>query len=309
MKYKDWLNEWLNNYIKLTAKSATEDKYTRIIKNHIAPKLGELDMDELTPMILQHYIIELIERGNNKKNTGLASNTVNSIINVLQNSIRVAFNLGITKVNSATDLQHPRTTEKKVDCFSSGDQSRIVCEILNGNKPHLFGIVLCLYTGLRIGELLALTWNDLDLQSGILNVNKSCHYGKDKSGIFGMIVEAPKTQSSYRQIPLPKQLLQIIKNYKKQSDCEYVVSKNGRPISTRTYQRNFEVLLDDLHIPHKGFHALRHTFATRAIECGMDVKTLSEILGHKNATITLNRYTHSLLEHKKNMMNLVGKLL
>lgn len=290
MKYKDWLSEWLNNYIRLTSKSATVDKYSGVIKNHILPKFGEYDMDELTPMILQRYIVGLTESGNNRTKTGLSSNTVNSIINVLQNSLRTAHALGLSKTNSATGLQHPKSAEKKIECFSSQEQSLIVSQILNIDKPHLFGIVLCLYTGLRIGELLALTWSDLDLQSGILNVNKSCHYGKDKSGVFGRIVETPKTQSSHRQIPLPKQLMPMIKNYKKLSLGEYVVSKKGEPISTRTYQRYFAALLKSLHMPHKCFHALRHTFATRAIECGMDVKTLSEILGHKNATGTLNRY-------------------
>ncbi len=309
MKYKDWLDEWINMYVKITAKSATIDKYHSTVKNHILPKLGEYDIDDLTSMLLQRFIVDITASGNSKTGLGLSSNTVNSVINVLQNSLRIAYNLGLSKTNAATSLQHPKPIEKKVECFSSQEQAMIVRQILNGDKPHLFGIVLCLYTGLRIGELLALTWIDLDFQSGILNVNKSCHYGKDKNGMFGMIVEAPKTQSSYRQIPLPKQLVPIIENYKKQSMGEYVVSKYGKPISNRTYQRNFEALLKFLQIPHKGFHALRHTFATRAIECGMDVKTLSEILGHKNATITLNRYTHSLLDHKKNMMNLVGKLL
>ncbi len=309
MKYKVWLNEWLNNYVKLTAKSATEDKYSRIIKNHIEPRLGEYDMNELTPIILQRYIVELTESGNRRKQTGLASNTVNSIINVLQNSIKLAFNLRITNVNSAITLQHPRTIEKRIECFSSCEQRKIVHEILDGRKSHLFGIVLSLYTGLRIGELLALTWDDIDFFSGILNVCKSCHYGKDKNGVYGRIVETPKTQSSYRRIPLPNRLLKIIEKYRNQSDSKFIVSKNGSPISTRTYQRNFESLLSNLNIPHKGFHALRHTFATRAIECGMDVKTLSEILGHKNATITLNRYTHSLLEHKRTMMNIIGNSL
>lgn len=94
----------------------------------------------------------------------------------------------------------------------------------------------------------------------------------------------------------------------KNAKSSYIIENNGKPISTRTYQRNFETLLKRLRIPHRGFHALRHTFATRAMECGMDVKTLSEILGHKNATVTLNRYAHSFMDHKKDMMNRIGKL-
>lgn len=96
---------------------------------------------------------------------------------------------------------------------------------------------------------------------------------------------------------------------KNRSKCEYILADGDKPVFVRSYQRTFELLLKKLHIPHKGFHSLRHTFATRAIECGVDIKTLAELLGHKNATITLNRYAHSLLEHKVDMMNRLGKLL
>ena len=95
---------------------------------------------------------------------------------------------------------------------------------------------------------------------------------------------------------------------KKKSDSEYIISSHGKPVTTRSYQRSFENMQRNLHIPHRGFHALRHTFATCALERGMDVKTLSEIMGHKNSTITLNRYTHSLTDYKRAMMNKVGKI-
>jgi len=100
-----------------------------------------------------------------------------------------------------------------------------------------------------------------------------------------------------------------LKKIKKETESEYVVSDKRRGVSVRVYQRNFSVLLKRIGVPHKGFHALRHTFATRTLECGMDVKTLSEILGHKSATTTLNRYVHSMADYKKEMMNKLGKLL
>ena len=109
--------------------------------------------------------------------------------------------------------------------------------------------------------------------------------------------------------PFPKQILPLLKSLKKRSNCEYIIADGDKPVFVRSYQRTFELLLKKLGIAHKGFHSLRHTFATRALECGMDVKTLSELLGHKNATVTLNRYAHSLLEHKTDMMNRLGKLL
>ena len=195
-------------------------------------------------------------------------------------------------------------------CFTPTEQKQIEQAVINGKKPKMFGVVLCLYTGLRIGELLALEWNDIDFQKGIINVCKSCHDGKDDSGKFARITDTPKTETSQRVIPFPKQLIPYLRNLKKDSNSVFVVaSDSDKLISVRAYQRSFELFLKRLHIPHKGFHSLRHTFATRALECGMDVKTLSEILGHKNANVTLNRYVHSLMEHKREMMNRLGKLL
>lgn len=101
----------------------------------------------------------------------------------------------------------------------------------------------------------------------------------------------------------------MLREHKKKSYSNYIISSERKPLYIRSYQRSFDLLLKELHIEHKGFHSLRHTFATRAIECGMDVKTLSGILGHKNPTITLNRYAHSMMDHKKEMMNRLGKML
>ena len=171
------------------------------------------------------------------------------------------------------------------------------------------GILICLYTGLRIGELLALEWTDVDLVKGDLSVTKTCFDGKDKNGVFCRITNAPKTDTSVRVIPIPKQLMPILKNMKKIAKNQYVISDSEKTLAVRSYQRSFERLLKKLGIPHRGFHSLRHTFATRALEVGVDVKTLSEILGHKNANITLQRYAHSMLEHKRDMMNQIGKLL
>ena len=179
--------------------------------------------------------------------------------------------------------------------------------ITGSKRAKLIGILLCLYTGLRIGELLALTWEDIDFALGVLSVTKSCHDGWGENG-YRKIIEMPKTRSSTRLIPIPKQLLSLLKRVKREVGGVFVIG-GDKSISVRSYQRTFELLLKKLQVQRRGFHALRHTFATRAIEYGMDVKTLSEILGHKNANITLNRYVHSLMDHKRSMMNRLGKLL
>lgn len=310
MQYQQWLKEWLESYVKPSAKQKTYIRYSEIVEQHIIPKLGSYNMEELTPIILQHFTTELLQSGNLKTGGGLSANSVNAIISVIQNSLKVARAMEIVSEYSADKIKRPKVREKQVTCFTPNEQKQIEQAILNGKKPKMFGIILCLYTGLRIGELLALEWKDMDFQKGTLSVTKTCHDGKDSNGNFARITDTPKTDTSHRIIPFPKQLIPYLRNLKKNSKSEYVVAnESNRVISIRAYQRSFELFLKRLSIPHKGFHSLRHTFATRALECGMDVKTLSEILGHKNANVTLNRYVHSLMEHKREMMNRLGKLL
>ncbi len=308
MKYIEWLNIWLNNYIKPSAKERTYIRYEQLIRTHIAPKIGDMNVNDLTPIVLQSFVTELLNTGNLKTGKELSANFVNMVISVVQNSLKTAHLVGIASEYVANRIKRPKTKEKQVDCFSVSEQKKIENYILNSDKDKLFGIVLCLYTGLRIGELLALTWSDIDFGKGLLFVSKTCHDGNDGENHI-RIIDSPKTLNSRRVIPLPKQILPLLKVVKKRSQCENIVADGDKPVFVRSYQRSFEFLLKKLNIPHKGFHSLRHTFATRAMECGMDVKTLSELLGHKNATITLNRYAHSLLEHKVDMMNRLGKLL
>ncbi len=309
MTYGEWLKVWQENYLNLTAKQRTIERYTQIINRHIEPKLGSIEMIELTPIHLQKFVTELLRNGNIITGCALASNSVNSIINVMRSSIRTAYYLGYIKDCIADKIKRPKPVEKQVECFSVAEQRLIEKEVFESEQPHLIGIILCLYTGLRLGELLALKWTDIDFSNGLLTVDKSCHDARKPDGTFGRITETPKTASSVRIIPLPKQLRPFLLEIKRKSTSDDVIAKNGKEISVRAYQRNFSAILKKLHIKHHGFHALRHTFATRALECGMDVKTLSEILGHKSPTITLNRYAHSMFDHKKCMMDLVGKTL
>ena len=309
MLYKEWLSNWLENYVQPSAKQRTYTRYKEIVEQHIITQLGELDLSEITPYVLQCYIAELLKSGNLRTGKGLSTNSVNSIITVMQNTLKTAYSLGMISEYTGDRIKRPKLSEKKIECFSMSEQKKIELYILNKENTRLFGILLCLYTGLRIGELLALEWSDIDMTKGELQVNKTCHYGKNENGVFGRVTDVPKTQSSFRTIPIPKQLIPYLRDIKKKSRLTHVVSNGINLISIRSYQRSFSALLKRLNIKHRGFHSLRHTFATRALECGMDVKTLSEILGHKNPTVTLNRYAHSLMKHKKEMMNKLGKLL
>ena len=309
MNYKDWLANWLDNYVQPSVKQRTYTRYKEIAERHLIPALGELELRDMTPYVLQCYVSALLKNGNLKTGEGLAANSVNAIITVVQNALKTAYSLGMIPEYTGDKIKRPRMQERCVLCFSVQEQKTIERYVLQDKSTRYFGVLLCLYTGLRIGELLALSWPDMNTKKCEIYINKSCHYGITGSGTYGRIIDLPKTPSSVRTIPLPRQLMPLLREVKKKSRSLYIVANGENPVSIRSYQRSFALLLKKLNIPHRGFHSLRHTFATRALECGMDVKTLSEILGHKNPMVTLNRYAHSLMEHKKEMMNKLGKLL
>lgn len=308
MKYRIWFEEWLTHYIKPSSKQRTFEQYSRAAQIHILPYLGDIELTDLTPFVLQKFITGLTENGNKRTSKGLSPNFVKTILSIVQNSLKTAHLVGYLPEYSANKIKRPKPKEKQVECFSAWEQKKIEEAALSAKKDKYRGIILCLYTGLRIGELLALTWNDIDFEKSILSVTKTCHDGNE-NGKHIRIIDTPKTENSRRQIPLSKTLVKILKEMKKKSKCEFVIADGEKPVFIRSYQRMFELFLKKLGLQHKGFHSLRHTFATRALECGMDVKSLSEILGHKNAMITLNRYAHSLWEHKAEMMNKLSKML
>ena len=309
MILKNWLEVWLNKYTKHTVKLRTYGRYEYIIEKHINPKLGDYELEELSPVLLQDFVLDKIEHGNLKTNGPLANNSVIGIVNVLKSALSLAKSLEITQKDYTDKIKLPQAIEKEVSAFDKVEQDKLVKFCLEAKKKNYIGIVICLYTGIRLGELLALTWNDIDFNSGIMNISKTAYRIKE-NGTPRIVVDKPKTRNSNRIIPLPKQLIEILKQVKKKSNSLYVLStRNGGMVGTREYQKTYQRILAKLDIPYKNFHSLRHTFATRAVEMGMDVKTLSEILGHKNPMITLQRYTHSLISYKTEMMNKMGKML
>lgn len=302
VRFKHWLNEWLELYIKVSAKERTYKKYRQQVEKYILPYLGNYDVNELSAVTLQRFSVSLTQMD-------LASSSVSFIVSVLKASLKKGVTLGVIDRQFADAIVRPKIYTGKVACFSKEEQKKIERYIFEKRQPFLYGIILCLYSGLRVGELLALTWEDIDFQKGTMSITKSCHDSwVDRH--YVKIIESPKTDSSVRTIPLPKQIIGHLKMLKRRTGAKFVVvGKSEYGAQIRSYQRTFDIVLKKLNIPHKGIHALRHTFATRALEVGMDIKTLSEILGHKNPTITLQRYAHSLMEHKTEMMNKVGRLL
>lgn len=298
MIYSEWAGIWYRNYVQPYKKISTTQKYRDVLKKHVIPILGYVPVKALNGEIIQRFVCKL--------NETYSSGTVNTVIAVLLKSLNDARINGVISAGDMPAFHRPQKVLRRVECFNSKEQRSIEKYILESKKKRLFGIIICFYTGLRIGELLALEWSDVDLENGRLNVNKSCHYGRDINGIYKRIVEAPKTESSDRIVPIPRELTKYFKMMDT-GDCLNVVSHNGKPVPTRTYQAAFTSILKKLGIENRCFHSIRHTFATRALESGMDVRTLSELMGHKNPSVTLSRYAHSLIEHKTLMMEKLVK--
>lgn len=298
MIYSEWAGIWYRNYVQPYKKISTTQKYRDVLKKHVIPILGYVPVKALNGEIIQRFVCKL--------NESYSSGTVNTVIAVLLKSLNDARINGVISAGEVPAFHRPQKVLRRVECFNSKEQRSIEKYILESKKKRLFGIIICFYTGLRIGELLALEWSDVDLENGRLNVNKSCHYGRDVNGVYKRIVEAPKTESSDRIVPIPRELTKYFKMMDT-GDCLNVVSHNGKPVPTRTYQAAFTSILKKLGIENRCFHSIRHTFATRALESGMDVRTLSELMGHKNPSVTLSRYAHSLIEHKTLMMEKLVK--
>ena len=302
MKLKELLEVWLERYMKHTIKIRTYNRYKSICELHLIKDLGEYELEELKPNVLQDFLLKKID-------DHYSTNTIKGIVSVLKQALRLAITLEFVDKEYCSNLKMPSSEEKEISVFTKKEQQVIESFCLNHKKRNYIGIVICLYTGIRLGELLALTWDDIDFNSNLLTINKTSYSAK-LDGKTQIIVDKPKTKKSNRVIPLPNQLVKLLKIIKKESNSKYVITtRNSGMVGNRSYQRTFKFILKKVNVPYRNFHSLRHTFATNAIELGMDVKTLAEILGHTNAMITLNRYSHSLLNYKIEMMNKLGKNL
>ena len=291
MKIEEWFDVWLSVYIKGQVKQNTYEKYDRVMKSYVISYWKDREIENIT----REDIVELLYVELRQKR-GLSVSGVNFVIGILKRVFDVAKDNGIITVNPCRNIKRlPNIGQQKAEAFTKSEQLKVERHIEKANNPKLYGIIICLYTGLRIGELLALKWSDIDLKNRIMYVNKSV----DQKGN----VNQPKTSAGNRIIPIPHELITTFRRLKADNNCEYVISTEGRQTGVRSYQRLFERMLRKIGIRVLKFHTLRHTFATRAIESGMDVKTLSELMGHSNVSITLNCYTHCLLEHKRQAMN------
>lgn len=303
MIFNDWSNKWLNIYQINNLKAKTFCLYHDIIDLHLNPYFGKIDLANINNELVQKYILV--------KKENLSNVTINLHITLLKTIMNQALENEIIQVNKIYKTKKLKVNSKEVKAFSINDQKKIENYCLNSREYYYsIGILLCLYTGLRIGELVALTWDDVNFKTKELNINKTITRIRKNKEWIEMIIE-PKTKKSIRKIPLGNEIIILLKELKKKKISKYIVSnKTGDRALIRTYQYFFTRIQNNLNIKEVlNFHALRHTFATRAIESGMDIKTLSEILGHSNTSITINRYVHSLDETKKKAMNKLSKMI
>lgn len=250
MKYKEWLDEWLEAYIKPNLKTMTIERYRQLIETHINRELGERQLDTLTTIEVQKFVATLSNKRNGAKT--LAPSTINIIISILNGSLEQAYAVGYVNTRITKTIARPKQKEKKIECFSVVEQKKIEDYINAANRAKYIGILICLYTGIRIGELMALTWQDIDMDEKLLSVSKTCHDESDFNG-YKKVIESPKTESSNRIIPIPKQLISVLNRAKKHNVSGFVVEGKGKSgIAVRSYQRTFSLLLKKLNIAHRG---------------------------------------------------------
>ena len=303
------LLEWLEKFQKEHIKARTYNRYQGLIEMHIVPALGDRDISSLSRKEIQNFLINQKKDGNMRNKETLSATSTNMMLSLLNLAFEYACDMEYIKENPCIRIRRARADTKKVEAFSTDEQRAVEAEIAKSGDRRLHGIILCLYTGLRLGELIALTWSDIDFKLGTLKETKTAYRAQNEYGIWNLCIDTPKTESSERLIPLPKYITDMLSQDRNVAKTPYIVeNKKAERMSIRSYQYLFERLTEKAGVRKLNFHALRHTFATRALECGMDIKTLSELMGHKNASITLNRYAHSMMDTKIAAMNKLEKL-
>lgn len=311
IKFEQVVTEWLSS-IKHTVKESTYSKYCITSEKHILPYFRNSEVSNLCNRILQNFIIEKAQKGNLNNSGGLSAKSVHDIYSVMLQIIKFAEkNNYISHFNTAIDL--PKVEEKFCAILSETDKHKLEQFIRKDTDLKKVGILLVMYTGIRIGELCALKWNDIDLENGFVSITKTLQRIKNTDQICSqktkIIIDSPKSQKSVRKIPLQSFLIEILSGLK--NNCSenafLLTGSKTKFIEPRAYEKTYKNYLKECDIPNIKFHALRHTFATNAVEMNFDAKSLSEILGHSTVRFTLDRYVHPSDKTKReNMEKLVS---
>lgn len=309
MTTNELMTAWLDRCERKRVKPRTYSRYKGLIVRHILPELGDTQIDNLGRRQISEFLIAHQADGNLRGGEALSATSTNLMLTVLNAAFTYACDMELLPANPCDRIRRVPSPPSRVEAFTREEQRRLEEAITVWEDRRLFGIRLCLYTGLRIGELLGPEWQDVDMEKGILHIKKTVYREKNAEGEWQLFVDRPKTAASERMVPLPGYLAEDLRIYRRGARSGFVIeNKKAERMSIRSYQYLFERLTGKAGVRKLNFHALRHTFATRALESGMDIKTLSELMGHKNATITLNRYAHSMMDTKIAAMNKLEKL-
>lgn len=296
--------QYLKNQRPLIKQSSYET-YCQWVWNHLIPVFGTMDCTEIKKQDIQDFIFDMTIHGRLDCNGGLSCRTIKGMVTVLRSILGFAgdyYSLDID-VSCFSKLSYPRTTPKRCPHTFSLEEQKAIHNYVTEHLSHQsFGILFALQTGIRIGELCALRFGDIDLNRKIAHITKTLqripHSGHDKHS-SGIIVSTPKSDSSIRVVPMALKLLEMMEKLNYCSSNCYIITGTEQYIEPRGYYHFYRNLLQKAGVPYANFHTTRHTFATRCIESGADCKTVSEILGHASVKTTLDLYMHPQLEQKR----------
>ena len=291
--FEEIAGQWLSEK-KHYVKKSTHAAYSLLIDKHLTPAFG--DMREITEQLVQNFVFQ-------KLSQGLGQKYVKDMLIVLKMIIRHAVKKKYIP-HVAMDIKFPpERTRKELGVLTKSQHRQILSYVKSHFSFMNLGIYICLCTGLRIGEICALQWDDIDTSRGVLKVSRTIqriYISSGRKHYSEIVIGTPKSRNSMREIPIARELLKTLKPLKRiiGGDC-YVLTSTCKPIEPRTYRNYYNKLIRKLGIPHLKFHGLRHSFATRCIEGKCDYKTVSVLLGHSNISTTLNLYVHPNMEQKQ----------
>lgn len=296
---------WLNGK-KSSVKPSTYANYAAIVQNHLLPAMGDLPAERLTTALVDEYVAQNLEDPQEGR-AGLSAKTISDHLAVLKLIADYAREMGLLP-DTVIRFHRPRLHAPAIDILPPEEQAKLESHLLTRLDSYALGVLLTLYTGLRIGELCALRFCDIDLEEGLLEVNATMlrirETRPNSPARTRLLIDAPKTRSSKRKIPLSQFFVTEISALRRRAGraTDYLLTASEQFIEPRNYYERYQRMLREAGLPPHSFHALRHTFATRCIENGLDPKSVSELLGHANVRITLERYVHPSLEGKRKFL-------
>lgn len=300
---KKRLNEYCDEWLQLNrtkVKESTLVKYTTCINKHVKPVLGGYYVKSINSLIVEDFSHKLLSE------RGLSTKTVRDILSILK-SIFKYISLEIPEISSV-NIVYPKEKKTEMRVLSIEEQTLFTRYLVTEMNMSKFGVLLALMTGLRIGEVCALRWSDFSFDNMTINVKSTMQRLKNLDSTISsktkIIISEPKSNTSCRVIPLTDKCAELCKKwYIPNSNAYILTGSNTIFIEPRTLQYRFEKYIKDCGLTDVHFHVLRHTFATRCVEVGFEIKSLSEVLGHSSPKVTLERYVHSSIELKRENMN------